>query len=580
MTWIVITVGLFRVVGIGWGLPASDGWDNDGVAPRDFLPGLAATFTPGQFYTYPPVHLAILAVLTAPISIVALARAPSLALDDVVGEILGVPYMTAFAYVARLVSVAMSLGAVVLLARIAEEIRAHELGLRRGPEGQCSDERVRRAGYFAAAVAGINASFTYYAHTSNLDVPYLFWATWSLLAFTRAITQRTPRLLRRAFVFAALAVGTKDQAYAMFLLSLPLALVAWVGLDEWGRANKTRVLREAAVATLVAALLLALVDGAITNPSGFAARVRFLTGSASQDYAEYTADWSGRLEILLDGARKLGRHYPVELGALFVFGAAHLVVMLRRVPPERRGAHLVVALFPLLVAVSFTVAFNFTARRTDPRFFLPQTFVLAIYGARAMDAIASAARRELRLLGRAALAVVFARGMFLCAAVDANLLLDPRYDVERWLAEHVEPGDTIETYGLNVYLPRMPAGVRVIRVGPEPLDGRNPMPGVEEVQGAYHEAPERGARWIVVNMAWMWRYLVDPQPGLGDGRKLAETRRSTWTNEPTRAYFEELMAGTGAFATAHVSTYDDRVFPIVDVHGTTGRWIWVYERKR
>ena len=50
LAWIVLAVGVLHVVGIGWGLPASDGWDNDGVAPRDFLPGLAATFTPGRFY--------------------------------------------------------------------------------------------------------------------------------------------------------------------------------------------------------------------------------------------------------------------------------------------------------------------------------------------------------------------------------------------------------------------------------------------------------------------------------------------------------------------------------------------------
>ena len=94
-------------------------------------------------------------------------------------EIINVPYMTAMAYVARIVAVLMSLGIVVFIARIAAELRAHELGI---PSGRVQeDARVRTVGYCAAAFAGINASLTYYAHTSNLDVPYLFWATWSRL---------------------------------------------------------------------------------------------------------------------------------------------------------------------------------------------------------------------------------------------------------------------------------------------------------------------------------------------------------------------------------------------------------------
>ena len=95
LAWVVIVAGIIRIVGIGWGLPASDGWDNDGVAPRDYLAGLVETFTPGHFYTYPPVHLLLLAILTSPVTIVALVKAPSLAPADVVAEIVKVPYMTA-----------------------------------------------------------------------------------------------------------------------------------------------------------------------------------------------------------------------------------------------------------------------------------------------------------------------------------------------------------------------------------------------------------------------------------------------------------------------------------------------------
>src|SRR5262245_2910521 len=111
MKIVLALAALLHGVGLFWGLPASDGWDNDGIAPRDILPGLASTFTPGDFYTYPPVHLALLAVLTLPVTVVAIVRAPGpLSVASVVKEILAPGYMTAFAATARVVSLVMSLG--------------------------------------------------------------------------------------------------------------------------------------------------------------------------------------------------------------------------------------------------------------------------------------------------------------------------------------------------------------------------------------------------------------------------------------------------------------------------------------
>lgn len=581
MAWILVVVGILHVVGIGWGLPASDGWDNDGVAPRDFLPGLAATYTPGQFYTYPPVHLAILAIATLPVVLVAAARAPSLGLPDLVGEILKVPYMTSIAYVARSISLLMSLGIVLFLARLAEEIRAHELGLEPPlPRSGWTDERVRRAGWCAAAFAGINASLTYYAHTTNLDVPYLFWGCWALLVFTRAITRREPRLLRRALVLAVLAVGTKDQAYGLFLLSLPLVFAIWVLGDRWARQNRGRVLREAAIATLGAVVLFAFVDAAIVNPTGFAARVRFLTGSASQDFVEYTHDWSGRMGILVDAARLFHLQYPKLLGPVIVLGIVHAIARARRRPTDRRVAQTAVALLPLLAAASFTATFNWSSLRTDARFLLPQALLLSVYGGRAVDVFVFASSRGARIVGRIVAGIGLALGLFACISVDVNLLYDPRYDAEAWLREHVRPGETIETYGLNVYLPRFPEHARVIRVGPEPVDKRNPVPGIEEVQAPFEQAPSRDARWIVVSTGWVWRYLINPDPALLAGRKLPPTQHRSASDEAATQWFEVLTLSLDAFAIAHESKYEpEPVFPILEIHGTTGRRVWIYERK-
>src|SRR5580704_12230879 len=56
---------VLRLAGPFWGLPNADGWDDDGVAPRDFLPGVLQTYWPGEHYTYPPLHLILLAVASS-----------------------------------------------------------------------------------------------------------------------------------------------------------------------------------------------------------------------------------------------------------------------------------------------------------------------------------------------------------------------------------------------------------------------------------------------------------------------------------------------------------------------------------
>ena len=557
LSWVLAGVLVLHVVGIGWGLPASDGWDNDGVAPRDFLAGLVETVTPGHFYAYPPVHLVLLAVVTAPVTLLALARAPSLAPADVVHEILRVPYMTTIAYGARFVSLAMSLGIVWSIAKMAEELRG------------------KRAGWCAAAFVGVNMSFTYYAHTTNLDVPYLFWGCLALLALLRAVVRHEPRRLRSWGLFAAIAVGTKDQAYALFLLSAPLGLGLWLGLDPWARASARRVLREAGLALAIAVGFLLLVDGALYNPGGFRARVHFLLGPASQAYAQYTDDWTGRAEVVRDLFRHVDHYYPPAFAVLVLLG---LVLLVR--DDRRDRARLVAGMLPLLCMASFTVAFNCLARRTEHRFALPQAMLAGVYGGVAVEAFLFRARAPLaRWLGRLSVAAAFALALFAAADVDANLLLDPRYDAEAWLRAHVRPGESIETYGLNVYMPRFPEGAHVVRVGPEPEDHRNPMPGVEEKLDPYGEASARAPGYIVVSEGWAWRYLLDPDEGLPGGHQLPPTQRETESDAASSAYFRALTRSDyGTYRLVHVADWKSRLWPPIEIHASTSREIWIYAR--
>jgi hypothetical protein len=466
--------------------------------------------------------------------------------------------MTAIAYAARLVSLLMSLGLVWAVAKTAEELRG------------------RRAGWCAAGFAAVNVPLTYYAHTTNLDVPYLFWGLLALLELVRAVARRQPGRLRHWAILAALAVGTKDQAYALFLVAVPAGLALWIALDSWARANVRVIFREGAIAVGILAGALVVADGVLFNPTGFRERVRFLLGPASQAYAHYTNDWLGRLDVIRDLAGRFGLFYPLVFAPLAVLGLLVVLRANRNDPPK-----LAAGILPLLAAVSFTLAFNCIARRTDERFALPQTVLAAVYGGVALDVLLFELRPTgARWLARAAVAATFCVALFYAADVDANLLFDPRYEAEAWLKDHVAPGDVVETYGLNVYMPRFPKEAHVIRVGPEAGDHRNPMPGVEEVLGAYGDAAVRRPRYVVVSEGWAWRYLLDPNDFPSHGHMLPPTQRETGSDQAATAYFKSLTRGEyQPYKLAHVARWESTIWPPIELHASTSRQIWVYERR-
>lgn len=539
-------VAVLHVVGIGWGLPASDGWDVDGIAPRDFLPGLVDTFTPGHYFTYPPFHLALLTVLTLPVTIVQLLRAPSTAPADVVPFFTAVPVMTIFALVARLVSLVMSLGLTVTLGRIATRIFGD-----------------RKAAAWTMAVAGVEAAGTYYAHTTNLDLPALFWGTLALATLVKAIDGEDPRLLRRVALFAAFAIASKDQAYALFAVSMPVVFALWLRAAP---ADKRSALVKGQLlcGTIVVGLVL-LLDGAVFNPSGFRARIAFLTGPASQDFAQHAKTALGRISAFQDTATFLPNHYSVFLIPFFGLG---LWLALK----GKRGRDQVIALIPLLGMLSFTLAFNCVARRVEERFVLPQMQLLAIYA----GGIALLAPRWQRALAAACIVP----SLRLALTVDANMLGDARYDAEAFMRDAIKENETVETYGNNVYLPRFPDSAKVTRVGLTPARKRNPMPGIMEMEDHFGDVGARDPKWIVVPQGFVWRYLqVDHGPD-AEGRIIPKTQREELKDEDTTTFMRALFAEKAGYALVHHSHYaGNPLFPPHPLHASLATDVYVFQRR-
>lgn len=555
VSWILLLAAAFRIVGIAWGLPASDGWDDDGIAPRDILVGVIETYWPGHFYIYPPLQFILLTILTGPVSIIALLHAPSLSQHGLISTFIQVPYMTVFAFVARIVSAAMSLGTIWLTGKMAEQIAGE------------------RAGWCASAACALEATLTYYGHVTNLDGPYLFWSALSLWWWMRALAGHDPRAFRWAALFAAAAIATKDQAYALFVPGIPAVFVFWFAADSWPRRNWRRVAPPLLLWGGAALLLLLALDGAITNPSGFAQRLAYLTGPASGDFAFYPPSWPGRLALLRDMWSHFPHSYPI---ATALFGTAGVFAAVHRT--RRDPARMAAAVLPLFAICSFILAFNFVALRSEERFVLPKWVFASVYIGIAIDWLAFSDSPLLRIGSRTVLAPLAAYALFECASIDAAFLGDPRYDAEQWLAGQVTPGQTIEIYGQNCYLPRLPQGAIMTRVDSKPLVPRNPQIDVTEVSAPFEDVARRNPDFILVPSIWIEPYLIPSSQPPAPGQAYSRRQQQIFARTGARAYFARLNAGKTQWRLVHESVHRSWLWPTIHLHESLDESIRIYRR--
>jgi len=529
-------------VGFTWGLPNSNTWAVDSISPRSCgLGAIVETYWPGHFHTYPPLHMALLTLLSLPwIALAALRAGPSV---DALGDELIKPlYMTGIEISARALAAAMALGLVWNTMRWWTRIQG------------------RPAGVGAGIVTATNATLVYYAHTGNLEVPYLFWATWALVEMDRVMSGE-PRE-HHALLFSAAAVLSKDQSAAALLLPLPFALV----IVPWfaRRASPTR--RRLLGAIGIGALFYGLVSGAIVNPQGFRRRVAFLLGPASQTWAGYPRGLHGASLLLGDALRGIPHFTSGPLAVTAVAGIA--VAMGSGCVVDRARSAL-----PLLAAVSFTLLFTLSARRSEDRFLLPQTLFVLPYAAVAVGSAWLAWPRARLVTGALATACVVP-ALIGAASMDATLVVDSRYDAERFLAS-LPPMSRVEIYGTSVFLPRMPPALRVTRPGVEAVADRQRIPGVTELVDPSMDPRSRSPDVIVLATALSSEFVTFPPPP-PEARPYGSAAYHT---EASHHLFRGLFDGSLGY-TRTVTARCALPWPLEcrSVHDATGREVWIYSR--
>jgi hypothetical protein len=101
----------------------------------------------------------------------------------------------------------------------------------------------------------------------------------------------------------------------------------------------------------------------------------------------------------------------------------------------------------------------------------------------------------------------------------------------------------VETYGLTVYAPHFDVSAgspyRVARVGPTRPSARNPLVGVEEVQGEIADVEVRRPDVLVISEGFANAYVV---PERGDGRTLSTVIEERQGDRPTATFVASALA--------------------------------------
>ena len=398
------------VTGVTWG--DGRGWAPDELLPFEIIDGLRLRFSNGWVGVYPPLHYYILGIVLLPFDL--LARIGLTQLTS--GE-----NYTVMLVLVRLVSVSAAVGTVYLVYLIALELHGNRL-----------------AGILSALLVASMPPFVYYAKIANVDLPYIFWFTLSFFWYIRFVkTRRTAPLMALATT-AALAVTTKDQAYGFY--ALPALHVLWIRYQT--ARTQTRSLwsdRALLVGLATFVVVFGLVHNLIFNFDGFLGHLRFIIGPAS---------FSPAYERTLAGYLGMGRDVLWEFGwslnwPSFVICVVGLAAWMRKTPSDWWIA---------LPVVSYFVSFIFVVQYHYDRFFLGPCLVLALFGGRwlAERMTANAGARGWRVAGIGL--VVY--GLLYGSGINAAMVNDSRYAVERWAAGTLSRDDTVGLVG--GYLPRFP----------------------------------------------------------------------------------------------------------------------------
>lgn len=316
----------------------------------------------------------------------------------------------------------------------------------------------RRAALFAALAAALIHELVLFSHWGNVDVPYLFWFAWSIVAYLDVVDRGRVRDYAAFGLLSSAALSTKESivgAYvgvgaAILVVHARRALAARPPGQAATYALQRSVTADPRLAVLVVSLFgfYGLVNNVVFNPSGYAAHVGHWIGGTGID--PWNDRFAGHAALLVTfGARlrdAVGWPWLSAAGVAVVWAAWR----------DRRTLWVVV---PAVSYYLFTIA---PIRYAYTRFTLPVAILAAVpmgwLAARAFADVAKDVRGGRWIAQRVlalTLSLVLIHAFLYSVHADVMLLTDGRYAAERWLVAEVPRDADVVAIGSPSYLPRL-----------------------------------------------------------------------------------------------------------------------------
>lgn len=431
---------------IGWGLPLAASpqtvapWPVDTIAPVQPLAEAFNKFTRdgSEWVVYPLFHYIVLDAAYAPFVALEYLRGnlqnPSSSFPY--GAVDPRSFFNGLTLLARFVSLAMALGILLTIHAITRELFS------------------RAAALWSTLAAALLAPLAYYATTSNLDVPYLFWVMLAVWQYV-LVVKRQQLISYIAFgVCGALAVATKDQAYGFFVL-LPLAMAYALAHH---RANGSVTLKKFVMALfskpiLVTALTVIVVFSLANNLlfggfEGFLRHIHF----ASTFYAENIQ--TGKLNVPVATLQLALLERSVAL-LTNMLGPGSLLLCIGGVVYAFIQRNWLAASLLLFIAGYYAATLG-VANVVLTRYLLGPALLLTPF----LGALLANAFERRRTAAVAVAASIVAVCSFVWqAALSVNLnytlLNDSRYAMESWLRTNIAAGSSVESQVQPRYLPHI-----------------------------------------------------------------------------------------------------------------------------
>ena len=490
--WVLATSLLatwaLSVSAISWGLPDSRGWAPDELRPSMVLQGLSTGFADGWSSTYPPLHFYLLAFVLLPFQIMAHMGLADLSAPET--------YHTMF-LVQRSISLVLGAATLYLVYLCGRALHGS-----------------RAAGLGAAFLVGSMPVFTYYANLANVDVPYTFWLTLSLLCYIRFVQRRHTSALYGFAVTAALAICTKDQAYGFY--ALPAVHILWLRWRTAGVEPRRVPWKDLHLVGAFGSsvLVFVVVHNLLFNYEGFVAHLNLILGPARYP-AQYAHSLGGHLHMARDAAWLLGSS----------MGWPALAVCLAGIALAFRSDRNRTAWF-LLPAASYCLSFLLVIMYVYDRFLIGIAVIFAVYGGAALARLAASGRGV--LVRRTLCVLVLGYGLVYGSAPGWLMHYDSRYIVEQWARANIAPSQTIGVVNLRECLPRFPDH-RVMRLNASWPAVQSQRPGFLVINETLASIRSLGS----AEDASFYRQLHNPTNGLYEQVLMYRTTPwwASWTPE-------------------------------------------------